>query len=124
MRFLTTDQKQRRVNVSEELRQIAPDDATFLSRVIAGDESWIFGYDPETKQQSSQRKVEEESREHAHPFLTSRGNSSWQAKQSFLHTTVTFYDDCMKMCEDFAPNFGDKGTGCCITTTYHVTLSL
>jgi hypothetical protein len=26
------------------------------------------------------------------------------------------------MCEDFAPNFGDKRTGCCITTTYHLTL--
>jgi hypothetical protein len=22
------------------------------------------------------------------------------------------------MCEDFAPNFGDKRTGCCITTTH------
>jgi hypothetical protein len=22
----------------------------------------------------------------------------------------------LKMCEDFAPNFGDKRTGCCITT--------
>jgi hypothetical protein len=29
---------------------------TFLSRVITGDESWICGYDPETKQQSSQWK--------------------------------------------------------------------
>jgi hypothetical protein len=44
--------------------------------------------------------------------LTSRGsfikNSSWQAKQSIEHTTVTSYGDCVKMCEDFAPNFGDK----------------
>jgi hypothetical protein len=30
------------------------DDTTFLSRVITGDESWIYGYDPETKLQSSQ----------------------------------------------------------------------
>jgi hypothetical protein len=34
-------------------------------------------------------------------------HSSWQAKQSIPHTTVTFYGDCLKMCEDFAPNFGD-----------------
>jgi hypothetical protein len=27
------------------------------------------------------------------------------------HTNVTFYGDCMKMCEDFAPNFGNKRTG-------------
>jgi hypothetical protein len=51
MRFL---KKQQRVYVCEELRQIAPDVATFLSRVITGDESWIYGYDPEVKQQSSQ----------------------------------------------------------------------
>jgi hypothetical protein len=28
--------------------------ATFLSGIITGEESWIYGYDPETKQQSSQ----------------------------------------------------------------------
>jgi hypothetical protein len=42
MRFLTADQKQQRVNVCEELHQNASDDATFLSRVITGDESWIY----------------------------------------------------------------------------------
>jgi hypothetical protein len=49
-RILTVDQKQQRNNVYEELRQIAANDATFLSRVITGDESWIYGYDPETMQ--------------------------------------------------------------------------
>jgi hypothetical protein len=27
-----------------------------------------------------------------------------------------YYGDCTKKCEDFTPNFGDKRTGCCITT--------
>jgi hypothetical protein len=27
-----------------------------ISRIILGDESWVCGYDPETKQQSSQWK--------------------------------------------------------------------
>jgi hypothetical protein len=45
-----------------------------------------------------------------------------QAKQSIPHTTVTFYGDCVKMCEDFAPNFGDKITGCYIMTKHHLTL--
>jgi hypothetical protein len=35
---------------------------------------------------------------------------------------VTFYSDCVKICEDFAQNFGDKTTGCCIMTTHHLTL--
>jgi uncharacterized protein YmfQ (DUF2313 family) len=47
--------------------------------------------------------------------LTSRGlltkNSSWQAKQSVPHTAVTFYANCMNMCEDFTQNFGNKRTG-------------
>jgi len=38
-RILTADQKQQRVNVCSELRQLASDDETFLSRVITGDES-------------------------------------------------------------------------------------
>jgi hypothetical protein len=36
--------------------QLTSDDETFLSRVITGDESWIYGCDPETKQHSSQWK--------------------------------------------------------------------
>jgi hypothetical protein len=52
--------------------------------------------------------------------LISRGiitkNLSWQANQSILHTTVTFYGDCAKIFEDFALNFGGKRTDCCIMT--------
>jgi hypothetical protein len=39
------------------------------------------------------------------------------AKQSNLHTTVTFYGDCVKICEDFATNSGNK-TGWCMMTTH------
>jgi hypothetical protein len=56
--ILTVDQNQQSV-ICDELRQIASDDTTFLSRIITGDESWIYGYDLETKQQSSQWKSEE-----------------------------------------------------------------
>jgi hypothetical protein len=34
------------------------------------------------------------------------------AEQTVLNTSVTFYGDCTKMCEDFISNFGGKGTGC------------
>jgi hypothetical protein len=56
MRFLTADQKQQRVSVCEELRQIDSDDVTFLSRAINGEESWIYSYDPETKQQWNMKR--------------------------------------------------------------------
>ena len=79
-RILTGDQKQQRVNICTELRQFASDDETFLSRVITGDEKWVYGYDPETKRQSSQWKSpkppgqksqtgEKPSQEHDHHFL-------------------------------------------------------
>jgi hypothetical protein len=68
-------------------------------------------------------KGEEQVQEHAHNFsLTSRrlfiNNSSWQAKQSIPHTTVTVYGDCVKICEDITPNFCDIRISCCITTTH------
>jgi hypothetical protein len=55
-RLLTNDQKQRRVNVCLELREQAIKDPIFtsISTIVTGDESWIYDYDPETKQQTSQ----------------------------------------------------------------------
>jgi hypothetical protein len=51
-RLLTNDQKQRHINVCLELRETTNEDPTFtrISRIIRGDKSWIYGYDPETKQ--------------------------------------------------------------------------
>jgi hypothetical protein len=51
-RLLTNDQKQRLVNMCLELREKANEDPAFISSIVMGDESWIYGYDPETKQQS------------------------------------------------------------------------
>jgi hypothetical protein len=39
-----------------ELRERANKDPTSISRIITGDENWIYGYDPQTKQQLSQWK--------------------------------------------------------------------
>jgi len=55
-RLLTPEQKEHHVAICQELHQRAMDDPSFMSRVIIGDESWVCGYDPETKQQSSQWK--------------------------------------------------------------------
>ena len=37
------------------------DDENVLKKVITDDESWVYGYDPETKQQSSQWKRPDDS---------------------------------------------------------------
>jgi len=52
-RLLMDDQKQNRVDVSQELLDRANDD-NFLKNIITGDETWAYGYDVETKVQSSQ----------------------------------------------------------------------
>jgi len=78
-RILTADQKQQCI-ICTELHQLTSDDETFLSRVITGDESWVYGYNPETKQQSSQWKSptsprqkgqtgEKQCQEHGHHLL-------------------------------------------------------
>jgi hypothetical protein len=102
MRFLTADQKQQHVSVCDELRQIASKErAGFMVMTLR--------------------------QEHAYNFsLMSVGLFteilSWQAKQSILHTTMTFYSDSVKMCKDFLKNVGDKRAGCCIMTSQHLTL--
>jgi len=48
---LTKEQKQRRVTICQDLLERQDD---ILGRVITGDETWAYQYDPETKRQSAQ----------------------------------------------------------------------
>ena len=52
-RLLTDDQKQCRLSASADLLQCGEEDPGFLAKIITGDETWVYGYDPETKVQSS-----------------------------------------------------------------------
>jgi hypothetical protein len=61
-RLLTTDQKQRRVNVCLELRE-ANEDPTLISRIIPGNQSCIYSYD---ETQSNNRRCER-ARNHQEP---------------------------------------------------------
>ena len=57
--------------------KIVSNDENVLKKVITGDESWVYGYDPEAKQQSSTWKRPDEprpkkrrqSRSHVNPML-------------------------------------------------------
>jgi len=81
-RILTADQKQQRVNVCTELRCLASYDETFLSRVITNDESWVYDYDPETKQESSQWKSP----------ISPRPKKARQVKCNVKSMIITFFD--------------------------------
>ena len=53
-RLLTAEQKDDRVSIFTDLRDRAQNDPKFMSLVITGDESWVYGYELETKKMSSQ----------------------------------------------------------------------
>jgi len=52
--LLADDQKENCVEISQELLASANGNENFLTNIITGDETWIYGYDVETKIQSSQ----------------------------------------------------------------------
>ncbi|XP_050028453.1 protein GVQW3-like [Dermacentor andersoni] len=54
--LLTVEQKQLRVEVSEDMLDSTNSDPDFMKTIITGDESSVYGYDPEIKSQSSQWK--------------------------------------------------------------------
>ncbi|GFT95354.1 HTH_48 domain-containing protein [Trichonephila clavipes] len=56
-RPLTEEQQFQRLATPSDLFQSASDDPEFMKLIMTGDESWVYGYDPETKQQSSQWKT-------------------------------------------------------------------
>ena len=85
---------QQRVTVCTELRQLASDDESLLSRVITGDESWVYGYDPETKRQSSQW------RSPASP----RPKKAIRAKSNLKSMIITFFDIKGIVHKEFVPN--------------------
>ena len=59
--LLNFEQKKKRsVDIAQEMMMMCNDNLDLLKRVIAGDESWVYGYDTETKAQSSQWKRPEE----------------------------------------------------------------
>ncbi|UYV61153.1 PGBD5 [Cordylochernes scorpioides] len=59
-KLLNCDQKQHRMNIANEMLDSVRDDLNLLQRVITGDEAWVYGYDVETKAQSSQWKLPHE----------------------------------------------------------------
>jgi len=50
------DQRANCLDVCREMKDQPKTDPDFLSKIITGDESWCYGYDLETKQQSNQWK--------------------------------------------------------------------
>jgi len=50
-RLLTDDRHEQRQTIGGDLLERSCEDVQFLKNIVRGDESWIYGYDRETKQQ-------------------------------------------------------------------------
>ena len=48
-------QKQLCVEVSQDVLDSTNSDPDFMNTIITGDESWVYGYEPETKSQLSMK---------------------------------------------------------------------
>jgi histone-lysine N-methyltransferase SETMAR len=82
-RLLSDNQKAHRVSVCRELKQQARDDSNFVSNIITGDETRVYGYDPETKQQLSQWKLPN----------SPRPKKACQVHSNVKSMLITFFDN-------------------------------
>jgi histone-lysine N-methyltransferase SETMAR len=55
-KLLSQEQQQLCLVVARDMLECTIGDLEFLKNVITADETWVYGYDPETKVQSSQWK--------------------------------------------------------------------
>ncbi|UYV84709.1 hypothetical protein LAZ67_X003155 [Cordylochernes scorpioides] len=53
-RFLTNEQKLCRLATCEDMMEMTKTDPEWKDKIITGDETWVYGYDPETKPQSAE----------------------------------------------------------------------
>jgi len=85
--LLTDDQREQRQTIAGDLLVRSCEDVQFLKNIVTGDESWVYGYDPETKQQSSQWK----------------GPSSPRPKNKTKDMLLAFFDSKGIVHHEYAP---------------------
>jgi len=84
--LLKDDQKQNQLALCKGLQDQAKNERGFHSKFRAGDENWVYGYDPGTKQQSSQWK--------SHPTIQEswdRWSQTSRARCLFFWTVRQFF---------------------------------
>ena len=92
-KLLSDKQKQHRLQVAQEMINRNENDPDLLNRAITGDESWVYGYDPETKAQSSQWKSPG----------SPRPKKARQSRSNVNTMLVVFFDSTDIMHHEYAP---------------------
>jgi len=81
-RLLNEGQKERHVQVCQDILEQLETEPNLLKRVVTGDESWIFEYDPLTKRQSLEWKS----------ALSSRPNKARMLSPKTKVLLIAFFD--------------------------------
>ncbi|UYV77610.1 hypothetical protein LAZ67_15001704 [Cordylochernes scorpioides] len=71
-RFLTNEQKLCRLATCENMLEMTRTDPEWKDKIITGDETWVYDYDPETKRQSAEWRGQGEPRPKKSRILKSR----------------------------------------------------
>ena len=103
-KVLTAEQKERRLEVCMDLSTQFQENEDVVSRIITGEETWCYQYDPETKRQSMQwlltwisetkkgSNVSVENQDNAHLFFSTAQESSirnsWSREQPSTNTST------------------------------------
>jgi len=81
-RLLRAEQKDDRMSICTDLRNRAQNVPNFMSSIITGDKCWVYGYDPETKQMSSQWSTSS----------SPRPKKAQQVKSNIKTMLIAFFD--------------------------------
>ena len=137
-KLLNDAQKERRVQVCEDIIERLETEPNLLAKVITGDESWVFEYDPETKRQSCQWKspgsprpqkarqrnslsIVELTKNSSTSKELSTLNSYRKVKRSTSMSTKRSYDVCSDQCVRRGETCGWTTRGRFIMTTRRLT---
>ena len=132
-KLLTTEPKDPRSEIAQDNLEMVSDDENVLRKVITGDESWVYGYDPETKQQPSQWKRPDkpqpkkarQSRSHVSQCwlffsivrVLCTSNVLQEVRRSTKNITLKFWKDCVMPWEENDRVSGQAVTGFFTTIT-------
>ena len=103
-RLMTSDQQAHRVQVCQDLLDHSENDKEFLSKIITGDESWVYGCDVETKVQSSQWTSK----------ASPRPKKARQVRSKIKVLLTVFFDDSGVVHHEYLPE------GSTVNQTYYI----
>jgi hypothetical protein len=83
LRMLSDDQMECKKTTAGDLFEQSTQDPSFLGKMVTGDESWVFAYDPKTQIQSSEW----------HTSSSPRPKKSRATKSNIKVMLVAFFDD-------------------------------